>query len=221
MNSARQHFNTAVGAAGALTVCAGLLTAPAYQSAPQIAVREMPVVLQALTVNDIVTRVSDALTYGLAIAPAWYLTLPVSIPMSIGIGFGLADLIPVVGDAFGFTWALDQVGRTIVGLGLAVAVYAFGPPFMAVSSLLGITYPSVLPASARPSSPRSAAAIARSAEGDSASARSLIQTRNPIQRRDTESATTPVRRAPRAAAARANKSAAAATSRPVTKRQAR
>lgn len=204
MNSVRTHLNSAIGAAGVLTVCAGLLTAPGNHAAPQIEIRETPVVLQALTVNDLVTRVSDALTYGLAVAPAWYLTLPVSIPMSIGIGFGLADLIPVVGEAFGFTWAMDQVARTVVGLGLAVAVYAFGPPFMAVSSLLGITYPSVLPASARPASPRSAATV-----------------KNPIQRRATESATTPARRAPRANAARANKSAAAATSRPVTKRQAR
>lgn len=215
MNSARQHFNSAVGAAGVLTVCAGLLTAPAYQSAPQIAVREMPVVLQALTVNDIVTRVSDALTYGLAIAPAWYLTLPVSIPMSIGIGFGLADLIPVVGDAFGFTWAMDQVARTIVGLGLAVAVYAFGPPFMAVSSLLGITYPSVLPAAARSGSPRSAAAVRDPATGDSAAVT------NPIHRRAAASLNSQSRPAPRAKAARASKSAAAATSRPLTKRQAR
>ena len=202
MNSARQQLNSALGAAGVLTVCAGLLTAPMPQSVPQIAVRETPVVLQALTVDDIVTRVSDALTYGLAVAPAWYLTLPVSIPMSIGIGFGLADLIPVVGDAFGFTWTLDQVARTVVGLGLAVAVYALGPPFMAVSSLLGITYPSVLPAAARSGSPRSAAVV-----------------HNPTQRRAAASAIAPAQAAPRAGAAHANRSAAA--SRPHTKRQAR
>lgn len=158
MIHARQRLNAAIGAAGVVTVCAGLLTVPAHQSAPQIEMRALPVALQALTIDDIVTRVSDALTYGLAVAPVWYLGLPVSIPMSIGIGFGLVDLIPVVGEAFGLTWALDQVGRTVVGLGLAVAVYALGPPFMAVSSLLGITYPSVIPAAARPASPRSAAA---------------------------------------------------------------
>lgn len=214
MNSVRTHLNSAIGAAGVLTVCAGLLTAPGHHAAPQIEIRETPVVLQALTINDIVTRVSDALTYGLAIAPAWYLTLPVSIPMSIGIGFGLADLIPVVGEAFGFTWALDQVARTVVGLGLAVAVYAFGPPFMAVSSLLGITYPSVLPAAARPGAARSAAAVGTPVVNDSAAVR------NPIHRRAAASSSAPGRSVPRAAAVRANKSAAAA-SRPHTKRQAR
>lgn len=159
----RQQLNAAIGAAGVVTVCAGMLTVPVHQSAPQIEMREIPVVLQALTINDIVTRVTDAITYGVAIAPVWYLGLPVSIPMSIGIGFGLADLIPVVGDSFGLTWTLDQVGRIVVGSILAVAVYAFGPPFMAVSSLLGITYPSVIPAAARPASPRSAAAQSGSA----------------------------------------------------------
>lgn len=154
----RQQLNAAVGATGVVAVCAGMMAAPVHQPAPQLEMREIPVVLQALTINDIVTRVTDAITYGIAIAPVWYLGLPVSIPMSIGIGFGLADLIPVVGDAFGLTWTLSQVGRTAVGLGLALAVYAFGPPFMAVSSLLGITYPSVVPAAARPASPRSAAA---------------------------------------------------------------
>ncbi len=154
----RQQLNAAIGAAGVVTVCAGMLTVPVQHSAPQIEMREIPVVLQALTINDIVTRVSDAITYGVAIAPVWYLGLPVSIPMSIGIGFGLADLIPVVGESFGLTWTLDQVGRIVVGSVLAVAVYALGPPFMAVSSLLGITYPSVIPAAARPASPRSAAA---------------------------------------------------------------
>ena len=128
MNAVLRPLNTALGAATAAAVCAGLLTVPAHQAAPQVVVREVPVVLQALTINDIVTRVSDAITYGFAVAPVWYLGLPISIPMSIGIGFGLADLIPVVGDAFGFTWTLDQVGRTLVGIGLSALVYAVGPP---------------------------------------------------------------------------------------------
>lgn len=161
MNSALRPLNTALGAATAAAVCAGLLTVPAQQAAPQIVIREVPVALQALTINDVVTRVSDAITYGFAVAPVWYLGLPISIPMSIGIGFGLADLIPVVGEAFGFTWTLDQIGRTLVGIGLSALVYAVGPPFMAVSSLLGITYPTVLPAAARPASPRSAAALGK------------------------------------------------------------
>lgn len=133
----------------------------------------------------------EAVTYGLAVAPVWYLGLPISIPMSIGIGFGLADLIPVVGDAFGLTWALDQ-GRIVVGLGLAVAVYAFGLPFMAVSSLLGITYPSVLPAAARPAGksgvgPRSAAALSAPVVSDSLLAHNefiaLPPRRPPLRRR--------------------------------------
>lgn len=163
MNSVRRPLTTAFGAATAAAVCAGMLTVPVHQDEPQIMVREVPVVLQALTINDIVTRVSDAITYGFAVAPVWYLGLPLSIPMSIGIGFGLADLIPVVGDAFGFTWTLDQVGRTLVGIGLSALVYAVGPPFMAVSSLLGITYPSVLPAAARPAAGSRANAAARQA----------------------------------------------------------
>ncbi len=231
MNSARQHLNSALGksalgksalgAAGAVAVCAGLVSAPAHQPAPSIVVRELPVALQALSINDIVTRVGEAVTYGLAVAPVWYLGLPISIPMSIGIGFGLADLIPVVGDAFGLTWALDQVGRIVVGLGLAVAVYAFGPPFMAVSSLLGITYPSVLPAAARPAGksgvgPRSAAALSAPVVSDSPLAH------NRIHRTAAAPAAAATPQAPRAtASSRASKSPAAAASRPNTKRQAR
>lgn len=219
MNSARRQFNSALGAVGAVAVCAGMVTAPVHQPVPIVA-RELPVVLQALTINDLISRVTDAVTYGVAVAPVWYLGLPISIPMSIGIGFGLADLIPVVGEAFGLTWALDQVARTVVGLGLAVAVYAFGPPFMAVSSLLGITFPSVLPAAARTpgaasTSPRSAAAVTAPAAGASP----LVHRQ--IHRGADASAVTPVRPAPRADAARAGKGPAAAASGPHAKRQAR
>ncbi|MGV1087730.1 MAG: hypothetical protein ACOYBX_07085 [Mycobacterium sp.] len=218
MNSVRRQFNSTLGAVGAVAVCAGMVTAPVHQPAPIVA-RELPVVLQALTINDIITRVTDAVTYGLAVAPAWYLGLPISIPMSIGIGFGLADLIPVVGEAFGLTWALDQVARTVVGLGLAVVVYAVGPPFMAVSSLLGITYPSVLPAAARTpgstgTSPRSAAAVTAPVAG------STPLVRRQIHRSADASVVTPVRPAAHAGAARAGKSPAAAASRPHAKRQA-
>lgn len=203
MNSARQQLNSAIGAAGVVAVCAGMLTAPAHEHFAPIVARELPVVLQA-SVSDIVTRVTDAITYGVAVAPVWYLGLPISIPISIGIGFGLADLIPVVGSAFGLTLALDQVTRTVVGLGLAVAAYALGPPFMAVSSLLGITYPSVLPAAAHPAGatstgPRSAA----------------------VHRSTGVSTVTTVRSAPRATAARTGKGPAAAASRTHAKRQAR
>lgn len=201
MNSARQQLNSALGAAGVAAVCAGLVTAPVHQQAPSIVVRDVPVALQAFTINDIVTRVTDAVTYGFAVAPVWYLGLPISIPMSIGIGFGLADLIPVVGNSFGLNWALDEVGRTLVGLGLAVAVYALGPPFMAVSSLLGITYPSVLPAAARPaaatgSAPRSAAVAAA-----------------PKQRPSAATTARPAGSAPSAGTARAAKDRSAAVSR--------
>lgn len=214
MNAALRPLNTALGAATAAVVCAGLLTVPSHQAAPQIVTREMPVALQALTINDIVTRVGEAITYGFAVAPVWYLGLPISIPMSIGIGFGLADLIPVVGEAFGFTWALDQVGRTLAGIGLSVLVYAVGPPFMAVSSLLGLTFPSVLPAAVRPASPRSAAA------GGKNSPLSL----NRIHQTAAASAAAPARSTGRAKAARADKAGnapAAAASRTVSKRQAR
>lgn len=217
MNSARRPLTTALGAATAAAVCAGMLTVPVHKAAPRIEVREVPVALQALTINDIVTRVSDAVTLGFAVAPVWYLGLPISVPMSIGIGFGLADLIPLVGDAFGFTWTLDQVGRTLVGLGLSVLVYAVGPPFMAVSSLLGLTYPSVLPAAARPASPRSAAATTAPA-GD----KSALAPRQ-IQRRVAASAASaaPSRSTARAKSARAEKKPAAAASRTLSKRQAR
>ena len=221
MNSALRPLNTALGAATAAAVCAGLLTVPAQQAAPQIVTREVPVALQALTINDIVTRVGDAITYGFAVAPVWYLGLPISIPMSIGIGFGLADLIPVVGEAFGFTWTLDQVGRTLAGIGLSVLVYAVGPPFMAVSSLLGLTYPSVLPAAARPDSPRSAAAVGKNSLSSPLSL-------NRIQRGTQASAAIPAASTGRARSARAEKAgradktpAAAAASRGVSKRHAR
>lgn len=215
MNAALRPLNTAIGAATAAAVCAGLLTVPAHQAAPQIVVREVPVALQALTIDDIVTRVSDAITYGFAVAPVWYLGLPISIPMSIGIGFGLADLIPVVGDAFGFTWTLDQVGRTLVGIGLSALVYAVGPPFMAVSSLLGLTYPSVLPAAARPVPARSAAAAAAPAGDNAAPAPSRVH------RGAGPSAVMPARATARAKSARAEKKPAAAASRTLSKRQAR
>lgn len=219
MNTARRQFNSTLGAVGAVAVCAGMVTAPVHQPAP-IMTRELPVALQALTINDIVTRVSDAVTYGLAVAPVWYLGLPISIPMSIGIGFGLADLIPVVGDAFGLTWALDQVGRIVVGLGLAVAVYAFGPPFMAVSSLLGITYPSVLPAAARTTgSPGAALRSAAAVTAPTTTAPSSVR-RQGHHGADARAAA-PVRQAPRAGAARTGKTPAAAASRPNTKRQSR
>ncbi len=219
MNAVLRPLNTALGAATAAAVCAGLLTVPAHQAAPQVVVREVPVVLQALTINDIVTRVSDAITYGFAVAPVWYLGLPISIPMSIGIGFGLADLIPVVGDAFGFTWTLDQVGRTLVGIGLSALVYAVGPPFMAVSSLLGLTYPSVLPAAARPGSARTAAAVAAPARDTSAG--SSASAPNRIHRTAAASAVAPTRSPARAKSARAEKKPAAAASRTLSKRQAR
>lgn len=217
MNSARSPLNVAFGAATAAAVCAGMLTVPTHQAAPQIVVREAPVVLQAFTINDVVTRVSDAITLGLTVAPVWYLWLPISVPMSIGIGFGLTDLIPVVGDSFGLNWALSQVGRTLVGLGLSAVVYAVGPVFMAVSSLLGITYPSVLPAAARPASARTAAAIAAPVGDKSALAP------RPIRRSATASpVTAPARSKARAASARAEKQpAAAAASRTTSKRQAR
>lgn len=215
MNAVLRPLNTALGAATAAAVCAGALVVPVHQAAPQIVVREMPVALQALTINDIVTRVSDAITYGFAVAPVWYLGLPISIPMSIGIGFGLADLIPVVGDAFGFTWTLDQVGRTLVGLGLSVLVYAVGPPFMAVSSLLGITYPSAIPAAARPGSARSAAAVSAPSGDHSALAPSRIH------RSAAATAVTPARSNARAKSARAEKNPAAAASRTSSKRQSR
>ena len=215
MNSVRRPLNAALGAATAAAVCAGMLTVPAHQAAPQIVVREVPVALQAFTINDVFTRVSDAVTYAFAVAPVWYLGLPVSIPMSIGIGFGLADLIPPVLDAFGFTWTLDQVGRTLVGLGLSALVYAVGPPFMAVSSLLGITFPAVVPAAARPVSPRSAAA----GNGNSAPLPKRVQ------RSAAAAAVTPARRDARAKSVRADKAAdkapAATASRTVSKRQAR
>ena len=220
MNAALRPLNTALGAATAAAVCAGLLTVPTHQAAPQIVVREVPVVLQALTIDDIVTRVSDAITYGFAVAPGWYLGLPISIQMSIGIGFGLADLIPVVGEAFGFTWTLDQVGRTLVGIGLSALVYAVGPPFMAVSSLLGLTYPSVLPAAARPGSARTAAAVAASV-GDTSAANTSASAPSRIHRTVAASAVAPTRSTARAKSARAEKKPAAAASRTLSKRQAR
>ncbi len=217
MNHARQPLNSVLGAAGAVVVCAGMLTAPAHPQTPSIAVRELPVALQALTINDIVTRVSDAITYGFAVAPVWYLGLPISIPMSIGIGFGLADLIPVVGEAFGLTWALDQVARTVVGIGLGLVVYAVGPPFMAISSLLGLTYPSVLPAAARPSSPRSAAAVAVLGGGATGNDSPLAPRR--IHRSSSAQTVAAPHSVGRAKSVGTGKDAAAAASRPHATRQ--